>query len=487
MLQALAVAARLPNGLTFANPPLFKYLLLGEYVFDYGLHKALEITASPQDFVAQFRADPSELYLIARVTSAVMGSASAVGAYALGAAVGGRRVGAIAAWLTALTYLLVRDAHFGVDDTLVTLLVTSGLVFCVRIAHGGTRRDYAVGGALAGLAFAAKYDGIALLAPLVFGHVLRSGGRRHGDLGLSAATCLVAGLVAFPSLVTEPGRVIQDVYLHLYLGATGGYDGLDPAGGYVFYAKSLLIGLGWPLVTATAAGLLIGTMRRDRALLVVAALPLAMIVALGAQQMYFPRFLLPALPAMLVIAAAALERLWAIRPALGLSAALLVAVPTLVDAVRFDILLTREDTRRQAADWVAAYLPRDASLAADAAPLGPPLALSGERVIVASDLALFDLTPAEYRARGVEYVIASSFTSEVRAMNSVRDARRQDFYVQLDRDANVVAQFRPYTGSDAPPFVYDQIYAPFNALDELERPGPTITVYRFTGSRGTPP
>jgi len=155
VLQALAVAARLPNGLTFANPPLFKCLLLGEYVFDYGLHKALEITASPQDFVAQFRADPSELYLIARVTSAVMGSASAVGAYALGAAVGGRRVGAIAAWLTALTYLLVRDAHFGVDDTLVTLLVTSGLVFCVRIAHGGTRRDYAVGGALAGLAFAA--------------------------------------------------------------------------------------------------------------------------------------------------------------------------------------------------------------------------------------------------------------------------------------------------------------------------------------------
>ena len=31
VLQALAIAARLPNGLTFANPPLFKYLLLGEY------------------------------------------------------------------------------------------------------------------------------------------------------------------------------------------------------------------------------------------------------------------------------------------------------------------------------------------------------------------------------------------------------------------------------------------------------------------------
>jgi len=162
VLQALAVAARLPNGLTFANPPLSKYLLLGEYAVDYGVHRVLGINASPQDFVAQFRADPSELYLIARLSSAVIGSATAVGAYALGAAVGGRRVGAITAWLTAVAYLLVRDSHFGVDDALVTLLVTIGLVCCVRIARGGTRRDYVAGGALAGLAFAAKYDGIAL-------------------------------------------------------------------------------------------------------------------------------------------------------------------------------------------------------------------------------------------------------------------------------------------------------------------------------------
>jgi len=275
--------------------------------------------------------------------------------------------------------------------------------------------------------------------------------------------------------------------VHLYLGATGGYDGLDPAGGQVFYAKSLVIGLGWPLVIALAAGLLMTVLCRDRRLLVVAALPLAMIVVLGPQQMYFARFLLPTLPALLVLAAAALSRLWAIRPAIGLTAALVVAIPTLVDAVRFDILLTREDTRRQAADWVAAQLPRDAILAADAPPLGPPLAMSGARVLGGSEGALFDLSQAEYRARGVEYVIASSFTSEVRAIDPARDARRLAFYVQLDRDAQRVAQFQPFAGSDAPPFVYDQIYAPFNALDKLERPGPTITVYRFNGGPGTSP
>ena len=139
MLQALAVGARLPNGLTFANPPLFKYLLLTEYAADYGMQHVLGLSASPQAFIAQFRAEPSQLYLIARVTSAVVGSATAVAAYALGGTIGGRRVGLIAAWLTAVAYLLVRDSHFGVDDALVTLLVTIGLVWCVRIIHGGQR------------------------------------------------------------------------------------------------------------------------------------------------------------------------------------------------------------------------------------------------------------------------------------------------------------------------------------------------------------
>src|SRR5207237_7218003 len=127
--------------------------------------------------------------------------------------------------------------------------------------------------------------------------------------------------------------------------ATGGYDGLDPGGGYIAYVNSLLIGLGWPLEVAIVAGLLAAISRRDRAMVVVAALPLSMIAVLGAQQMYFARFLLPTLPALLVVAAALLDSVLAMQPLLGVVAAVLVAGPTLVDAVRFDVLLTQPDTR----------------------------------------------------------------------------------------------------------------------------------------------
>src|SRR5438105_4081332 len=67
VLQALAVARGLPDGLTFANPPLYKYLLLVEYTATYAAQRLVGTTHSPQEFVDQFRADPSALYLLARV------------------------------------------------------------------------------------------------------------------------------------------------------------------------------------------------------------------------------------------------------------------------------------------------------------------------------------------------------------------------------------------------------------------------------------
>jgi hypothetical protein len=492
VLQALAVARGLPDGLTFANPPLFKYVLLAEYALDYAFERLVGTAHSQQDFVDQFRADPTRLYLIARTTSALFGAGTVVAVLALGVSVGGRRVGLIAASLSAVAYLLTRESHFGVNDALVTLLVTVGLVICVRVARDGSRTDYLLAGALAGLAFAAKYHGIALLLPLALAHVWGRRGCRHArDVVAAVAACLAAAVVAFPSLVTETSRVLRDIYVHLYLDAIGGYDGLDPDGGYAFYARALVVGLGWPLLVAALVGLALSVQRRDRLTLVVASLPIALLVVLGAQHLYFARFILPGLPALVVLAAMALDKLFALRPMVGLAAMVVIGTPSLIDVVRFDSLLTRPDTRTLAHDWIATNLPLGATLAVDSTPLGPPMSSdNSHQVLVANDWSLFDLTPDDYRDRSVEYLVVSSFTSEVRAVDPAREARRLAFYAALPREAAIVAQFRPYSGDREPSFIYDQLYAPFNSLDQLERPGPTVTIYRldaFNAGPGTPP
>lgn len=118
---------------------------------------------------------------------------------------------------------------------------------------------------------------------------------------------MAAALLTFPSLVFEPGRVVHDVNIHLYQPGRHGYDGLDRSGGYVFFLKTLALGTGWPVIVLAAAAIAGAVVRRNRRLLVVASVPVCLYAAMGHQRMYFARFILPTLPALLVLAAAFLD------------------------------------------------------------------------------------------------------------------------------------------------------------------------------------
>jgi hypothetical protein len=180
---------------------------------------------------------------------------------------------------------------------------------------------------------------------------------------------------------------------------------------------------------------------------------------------------------LLVMAALALDALLSWRTAVGVAAVAIVALPTLADSVRSDNLLTQTDTRALAHAWIASNLPPDAAIAVDAPPLGPSVDQSN--VLVANDFSLFDLSPSDYAARGVEYVVQSSFTAEARAVDPEREARRIAFNTALPQQSTLIADFKPSNGASEPPFAYDQIYGPWTSLDELSRPGPTIRIYRL--------
>jgi hypothetical protein len=481
VLQALAVGRGLPGGLTFANPPLYKYLLLAEYAATYAVGRLAGRYASAQAFVNQFRAEPTVLYLEARATSAVLGSLTIVATYLLGATWRSRRAGLIAAGWSMLAYLLVREAHFGVNDALVTLLATLALVFCVRVVRGGSLRDSVLAGALTGLAFTAKYQGLAALVPLALGHVLARP-RRLDRLAVALGVMVVSVGLTFPSLLFEPRRVVDDMYVHLYLPGQVGYDGIDPAGGYLYYLKVLGLGVGWPVALGAVAGAAVRW--RDRACVVVGSLPMVVYGVLGGERMYFARLLLPALPAVIVLAAVLLDdlgsvvrRRWAAAAMAVPLAAALVSAPGLLDAVRLDRLLSQTDTRTQAVAWAERSLEPGARLAVDAPPLGPPLPAERFDLLVANGWSLYDLPLEDYRARGVQYIVTSSFTAEARQLEPARDAQRQAFYAALSSSAQLLAQFRP--ARTELPFQYDEIYGPLDSLSVIERPGPSIRVYRL--------
>lgn len=483
--QAVGLLRGQTDALSFANPPLYKYLLAGVFAASIG----------PDRLVA---VDPSLLYLAARATSAGLGALTVLAAYWLAWLLRGRRAGLLGAGLAAVTYLLVRESHFAVNDALATLCTTLALAGCVRVARRGARADYAMAGAALGLAAAAKYQAAAVGVPLLLAHAAahwqasapgrQSGRGRHVDLFLGLVVALLVMLAAFPPLLTETRRVLGDVWVEIVLPSRLGWEGLDPAGGYVYYLKVLEVGVGWPILMLAAIGVAGALVRREWPALVVASLPLGMYAVMGDSRIYFARYLLPAVPALVALAAIALDdlarpgRLPPVRRAvasrLPLALALLAVGWTLPESLRFDVLLSRVDTRSTARAWIEQHLPAGARVMVEPAFGNPPLSNLPLAVVSPAGRALADGTLDEYRAQGVQYIISSSFVADAPNLDLARDQRRRAFYASLPSQAEELIEVRPSRGAE-PPFVYDRIYGPFDALFDFDQPGPTIRVYRL--------
>lgn len=52
-----------------------------------------------------------------------------------------------------------------------------------------------------------------------------------------------------------------------------------------------------------------------------------------------------------------------------------------------------------------------------------------------------------------------------------------DFYITLEREVDQIFKISP--AQDEVPFYFDEVYSPFWNLFVLERPGPTITIFKI--------
>jgi hypothetical protein len=304
-----------------------------------------------------------------------------------------------------------------------------------------------------------------------------------------------AAVIASPYFVVAPGRVLGDAYEALYLAGRYGFDGwqIDPAGGYLFYLKTLVWGLGWGLFLLVLAGLIVAGLRHRAKDLVLISLPITVFVFMGRQQMYFARLAVPMVPALLVMGASLLESLVTSlaksrRQALwGLSAgALLFTVQPLASSLRSDSLLTRTDTRTLAKEWIEAAVPAGSRIAVDWPAHGPPLSTAGRAypaaireydILEVGGAGLADHPLEWYHDQGFDYLIASSSITRIPLADAGHDAERRAFYASLDRELELVQEFRSYEGETDLPFVFDEIYGPAVSLWQRQRPGPTIKVY----------
>jgi Dolichyl-phosphate-mannose-protein mannosyltransferase len=368
----------------YQNPAAYTYLVylvlrtmygpLG-FVFDLQFANVTE----------QFDKNPTEIWIAARTVAAALCMAGVAATYWAARRLWDVREGLVAAAVLAFAFLPVAYSRVAVTDVGALMGVALSMAFAVRAYESGRARHFALAGAAAGLAVSFKYTAGLALLPLAIAALtwLRADAvRALGGLALGVALAAVVFALLNPYLFDSLDAWWSDLRDQAEVARDQPKPGQE-SGDVSYYLDSLTWGLGWAAAFAALAGAAL-ELRRDlvRGLMLV-AVPVALFVYLSSQSRYFGRWLLPAYPALAMLAAAAVGQAselvagrWASRgdrPGLGthtvtypgsliagVVATALTAV-VLIQPVAADMrsaqVLGRDDTRQQARDWLEAHYP----------------------------------------------------------------------------------------------------------------------------------
>jgi 4-amino-4-deoxy-L-arabinose transferase-like glycosyltransferase len=449
------------------NPHFFHWPSLIFYLF-----AALFTTAS---WVQRaLGADPgltsAEQVLLARGCVAAAGTATVVVLYWLGRRIGGRTTGLAAAVFLAVAVLHVRDSHFAMTDIVMTLLLTISLALIVRAfdaAGADSWRLFAAAGFAGGLAASTKYSAAAVLVAMAAAQVLLWTSRRTAARSAPSAAFLIAFAAGF--LVATPFAVLDfpTFYADLRFDFThlaDGHEGIDLGPGWIYHlTHSLPHGVGVPIFLAALIGIVPFIRHYRRHAIILGAFVAAFYAAFGSGYTVFFRYILPLVPMVCLLAAVAVRHAspwFSVRTGLSLrtSTILLVTVlagPSLLNSLWLDVLLARTDTRVLAAQWLDANVGtgesmQDAGGQYTRLRLKQPMAANAGGtadwlVLHDSPLRAYTVTAPGLRALAAEqYDLAHTV-----------DAGRGSVYD-----------------------LQDAFFLPIAGFSGVERPGPTIRIYR---------
>ncbi|MDX2084856.1 MAG: phospholipid carrier-dependent glycosyltransferase [Candidatus Melainabacteria bacterium] len=525
----------------FEYPSLYIYLLLILYSVDYCLGHWTGQFPGLIDYIMLYLSDWSHFHWLARLLTASFGVLTVpLTAFLAKSLTRNRWIALAAAFLLAVTHLHSRDSHFGVTDVPATALVIACLWACLsyqRTRQMGWIYSAAV---LAGLAAGMKYPVAlvtlsVLLSYWLFPPVLQTMPQRLVTLGLLLLGSIGVFFATSPYIVLNFPKFWQDFSFQQFHMAVGHL--LDLGWGWGYHLRfSLFHGLGsfyWlmALLGFLYAGFIVFRKRRlEHACLL--AFVLLFYAFVGSTRTVFVRYTLPLIPILAVYAAWIMWKLsrWlllylkgAIKLPLRLGSwrVTMLIYPLLVLLVSFQSfslsyqsseLLSRQDTRTLARDWLLKRLKPNEPVGIglflshldlpygfskyylsppeDKSPtltqysrrfMQMPEAYYGKMPTLRHEFALSTYRyPRLLRALGIRYVAVAH--SPLLLFNPPLFE-----LAALKKHCRLVATFRPEIPGSALPArtAYDQIdafFLPFATLSGVARPGPTIYIFEVPAS-----
>jgi hypothetical protein len=473
---------------------------------------------------ADFVLDASSYFLLARLVSAAAGAATVLVVYAITRRLTSRSGAIAAALLFAVSPLAVRDAHFGVTDTLLALLCAATVSALLRYLEAGpaeARRRLIYVAVFLGLAVATKYPAAVLASVVLAAVILKNDGiRKEGLIQALLLIATAATLFALinPYLFVKPAAAdgLRGI-LSVVFGQQPGAGGWSPASAVLQMMRPLRHGPGESVGLILCALGMVWPVKETS----VSRLRLVLLLAVGAwllllifsRHLLYYRYVLSLLPLLAVFAGKGVSdllhvtaaRAWRFTMVAGVA---LLAGHGLWTCHKTDRLLAREDSRALAGRWlrenVSPEVPIFLFVGPEAEPQVPESAASIHRRIQYAR-SLYGTAAGE--------VVAQFYRLYLEGLAELgeKGATRYEVF----RDANVAASAAPIVAvvrSEYPvaltsggisaaelpkgkiirrkkikalpldepqSYEFDRIdafFLPFNRLSDLKRPGPTLEI-----------
>ncbi len=471
----------------FQWPTLFSYTVALAYAAYVFLGRPFHGFTSLAAFAESRRQSLAPFFYISRGLSALFGVATVWWVYAIGRRIFDETVGLVAALFLALAFLHVRDSHFGVTDIPMTALVVCAVLLILRWHERGGFGAVVAAGLVSGLAGSTKYNGLGTAAPFAVAWVFRTAdaarpprvsrlGRQIAE-GVAYTVAMAAGFFgASPYILLEWSRFRADT--GSVQSALGTGNGVNLGPGWWYYAHAVLpAAIGWPMLLAAAAGIVVLLITRPRVSLVLLAFPISYYMVAGRGYAVFARYILPVVPFLcltaawfVVWAARRVAHTWPVRRrgALIAVATLALIVPSAVKVVQLDRLFTATDNRVVTAEALNELVPPGSLFyQTDRSYGNAPLDVDVRA-------ASFDPASGSFNPGEPDWVLVQR--SPLVLYSRVPDGLQ----AILDARYTLVRSFRTETSPPPPGRIYDQqdaFFLPLTKLGGLKRPGPAFDLY----------
>ena len=451
----------------FHVPSLHTYMVAGLWGGYYICGKIWGKFSSITDFMESFDEDATPHVIIARLLSVLLSIGTILLVFYLGKKMYNPRVGILASLFLIFSPVHSKISHYMVPDVPMVFFISISFVCIWFIYTKGDTKFYILAGLFAGIATATKFGGQLLFLPLFLAHIFYVLGKKQSVKNIFFSHKLILSVVFFfggflagcPYAIIDFPKFWNDFkWQSQHLLQVGHYGSSTAQPAWLFYIRyGLAENVGKFIQYLVYGGVLYGLVRRKKKDLILIVFPLVLFVLIGSWKSMAARYLLPLTPFFCLIAAlfldvilskikAFLERYDSasmfhkrMNKILIFSAVMIFLIPNVLIIMRFNSLLTQEDTRTVAKKWINDNLSRGSSLALES--YGPPLSREDYSLIRRHTLGNVHLDWLAQRK--IEYVIVSDIMYARFTRYPAEFPKQANFYKSLDDQTMLIKSFTP--------------------------------------------